>query len=171
MFRRDKEAVVYGKTMQPKAKIRITLAKLFVLLKPFLFGVLGGYPFLVYVLLLFGVFLYIILGFSGKTESPLELAKISAIIGSLILAGSFFQGTSQEIRRGIRRVGILYLAAVIFFVLFGFYLPVAKEAVTKNVGYYVVYVVTIGSMVFGSFAFSWATALLTSLLPRLWRDE
>ena len=119
-----------------------------------------------------GVVVYVIYAIAnvakGGTPS-FELAIISAVLGGFALSGGFLEQASSGLKRHIRRIGVLYLGAAIFFTVFALVIPMAKVE-TVGVAYWVVFLANLISMFFAVLFFTLATALLIAKLPKLLQE-
>ena len=133
--------------------------------------IVRGLSFSIYMLLAIGILSYIPLAYFGTTEPPgFELAIVSAIIGGLLFSGRFSGMASEdaELVKKVRQIGILYLVATIAFVFLALFLQLAKVEFESIIANWTVILVNIVSMSVSVISFSWATAELAYIIPKLW---
>lgn len=136
-------------------------------IKKFLKGFLFGIAYLPVIMFLFGIVLYIFETDFGREvgSSGFELATISAVIGGLILASGFLEKASNQLQFSLRRIGVLYLIATIFFIVYEISFPLIDNPLIDNP--IAIWVVGI-SIASGALAFARATVLLVLVLRELW---
>ena len=118
-----------------------------------------------------GVAFYIILRAVKPDSQPIEMALVTALLGSLALAGGFVNKGFANLAFHLRRIGALYLFATIAFLLFGFHLPIdALQNKSEIVVNYLTIVMGI-TMYTGAIAFTAATTWLLVLLPRFFKRK
>jgi len=134
-------------------------------------GILEWLSFGLYMIISVLVILYIARNLNETALPIFELAKISAILGGLVLAGGFFTTSPQELKFKMRRIGALYLLATIAFVILGLALPIFAP-LTEEMSYYLFFfILVIGSLIVSAVAFALATSGLTVLIPKFLRKE
>lgn len=121
--------------------------------------------------LLFGLFGYIIVTIPREEYEPFELAIVSALLGGFTLAGGFASRPAPRLATGLRRVGALYIASTIAFVVFGLYITLDKVATPGDALSKVTQIIVPASFYVGAPAFTWATAWLVTLVPQIWKKE
>ena len=131
-------------------------------------GVLDWLSIILYIVISVLITVYISQNLPNLTPPLFELAKICGIIGGLILAGGLSTISSQSLKYEMRRIGALYLAATIAFVVLGLSFPIYILGI-KGVSHHIFTAITIASMIVGILSFAFATSWLTLLIPKLLR--
>ena len=116
-----------------------------------------------------GLFGYVLVTVPQGEYEPFELATISALLGGFVFAGGFMSQSETRSALGLKRVGALYLASTIAFVVFGFYITLDKIATEGDALSKVTLVLVPISLYIAVLAFAWATAWLVTLIPQIWR--
>lgn len=140
-------------------------------------GIIGGIKFMrttieviiyafFYSVLGCGVIVYVMTYFSEAEPPSFELAIISAVLGGFALTRGFLQRVTSDLRRYIRRVGVLYLGAAIFFTVLTLVIPMVKMD-TTGAACWIVSMAYLISMLAAMLFFASATGLLIAKFPKL----
>jgi len=102
---------------------------------------------------------------------PIEMAIVTAILASIMLAGGFVQGGSNDMSFHLQRIGALYLVATIGFLVFGFHVAIdAALPSDRDPSIYWYIVIVMGVTLYGgAIAFAVATGWLAFLLRHFFK--
>jgi len=89
-----------------------------------------------------------------------DLAIVSGLLGSLILATGLMQQAPVVLRLKLRRIGVLFLLATVGFVVYGVLFSMIEYSIAQ-------WVVAFG-MTGGAICFAMGVLLLVLTVPRLW---
>ena len=118
-----------------------------------------------------GVIFYIFLRIVKTGAQPIEMAIVTAILASIMLAGGFVQGVSNDMSFHLQRIGALYLVATIGFLVFGFHVTIDGALPNERDPFMYWYIVIVMGVTLygGAIAFAIATGWLAFLLRRFFK--
>lgn len=122
-------------------------------------------------IMLVGLLGYVVAVLPQDRFEPFELAIISVLLGGFALAGGSLERSGSALSLGLRRVGVLYLASAIAFILFGLYVTLGKVAGEGEQPPRITHIIVPSSLMVAASVFAFATAWLAALAPRIWRGE